>query len=147
MFCLRFIFFLNRAAVGWAVSSSPFGLLFFFLVLSVSRPKLPAHSANCCHRMMSPSANYRLFLSSFRHIPPSGAFFQVSKLTIQTEHGRLWEMFIWSKLGQTPLEMHIRTFARIKNLIWDLLQATKAEIIQTQAIFSCLCKTEGDFVI
>ena len=29
--------------------------------------------------------------------PPSGAFFQVSKLTIQTEHGRLWEMFIWSK--------------------------------------------------
>ena len=41
----------------------------------------------------------------------------------------------------------IRTFARKKNLIWDLLQATKAEIIQSLAILSCLCKTEGDFVI
>ena len=68
------------------------------------------------HPMMSSSANYGPFLSSFRHIPPSGAFCQVSKLTIQTEHGRLWEMFIWSKLGQTPLEMHIRTFTRIKNV-------------------------------
>ena len=36
-------FLLNHAAVGWAVSCSAFGLfyLFFFLVLSVSRPKLP----------------------------------------------------------------------------------------------------------
>ena len=58
-----------------------------FLVLSVSRPKLPL--GHCCHQMMSSSANYRPFLSSFRHIPPSGAFCQVRKLTIQTEHGRL----------------------------------------------------------
>ena len=69
---------LNRAAVGWAVSCSAFGLLFFFLVLSVSRPKLPAHSANCCHRMMSPSANYRPFLSSFRHIPPQDHFVKLA---------------------------------------------------------------------
>ena len=41
------------------------------------------------------------------------------------------EMFIWSKLGQNPLEIDIRSFARIKNLIWDQLQATKAEIIQS----------------
>ena len=32
LLCLRFIFFLNHAAVGWAVSCSAFGLfLFFFL--------------------------------------------------------------------------------------------------------------------
>ena len=41
------------------------------------------------------------------------------------------EMFIWSKLGQNPSEIDIRSFARIKNLIWDQLQATKAEIIQS----------------
>ena len=41
------------------------------------------------------------------------------------------EMFIWSKLGQIPSEMHVRTFARIKNVIWDQLLATKAEIIQS----------------
>ena len=39
-------------------------------------------------------------------------------------------MFIWSKLGQNPY-IHVGTFARIKNLIWDQLQATKAEIIQS----------------
>ena len=57
----------------------------FFLVLSVSRPKLPL--GHCCHQMMSSSANYRPFLSSFRYIPPpppSGAFCQVSKRTIST---------------------------------------------------------------
>ena len=41
------------------------------------------------------------------------------------------EMFVWSKLGQNPPEMDIRTFARIKNVIWDQLLATKAEIIQS----------------
>ena len=34
------------------------------------------------------------------------------------------EMFIWSKLD-------VRTFARMKNVIWDQLLATKAEIIQS----------------
>ena len=67
----------------------------------------------------------------FSSYPPSGAFWQVSKLTIQTEHGRLWEMFIWYKLGQNPSDIHVGTFAKIKNLIWDQLQATKAEIIQS----------------
>ena len=62
---------------------------------------------------------------------PSGAFCQVSKLTIPNEHGRPWEMFIWSKLGQTPLEMHIGAFARIKNVTQDQLLATRAEIIQS----------------
>ena len=32
--------------------------------------------------------------------------------------------------GQT-WQMGVRTFARIKNLIWDQLLATKAEIIQS----------------
>ena len=40
------------------------------------------------------------------------------------------EMFIWSKLGQNPAEVDARTYARIKNVIWDHLLATKAEIIQ-----------------
>ena len=40
-------------------------------------------------------------------------------------------MLIWSKLGQNPSEIDVRTFARIKNLIWDQLLATKAEIIQS----------------
>ena len=44
-------------------------------------------------------------------------------------------MFIWSKLGQTPLEMHFRTFARIKNVTYDQLLATKADIIQSWAVF------------
>ena len=70
---------LNRAAVGWAVSCSAFGLfIYLFFVLSVSKPKLPAHSANCCHRMMSPSANYRPFLSSFRHVPPQKHFVKLA---------------------------------------------------------------------
>ena len=41
------------------------------------------------------------------------------------------EMFIWSKLGQNPSQIDIRTFARVKNLIWDQLLATKAEITQS----------------
>ena len=40
-------------------------------------------------------------------------------------------MFIWSKLSQNLSEMDIRTFARIKKVIWDQLLATKAEIIQS----------------
>ena len=41
------------------------------------------------------------------------------------------EMFIWSKLGQNHSNIHVGTFARIENLIWDQLQATKVEIIQS----------------
>ena len=35
-------------------------------------------------------------------------------------------LIIWSKLGLNPSWMDARTFARIKNLIWDQLLATKA---------------------
>ena len=38
-------------------------------------------------------------------------------------------MFILSKLGQNLSEMEVRTFARLKKVIWDQLLATKAEII------------------
>ena len=34
--------------------------------------------------------------------------------------------------------MDARTFARIKNLIWDQLLATKAEIILSKAEISCI---------
>ena len=37
----------------------------------------------------------------FASYPPSGAFCQVSKLTIQTEHGRLWEKIGPKSLGHT----------------------------------------------
>ena len=57
------------------------------------------------------------------------------------------EVFIWSKLSQNPSEIDNRSYARIKNVIWDQLLATNAEIIQSQAVFSCLCKTGGGFVI
>ena len=59
---------INRAAVGWAVLARPSVYFFFqcFLVLSVT---IPEHL-----RMMSSSANYRPFLSSFRHIPPQESF-------------------------------------------------------------------------
>ena len=84
--------------------------ILFFLVLSVSRPVLPL---KCRHRMMSTLANnYRPFLSSFRHIP-SQEFCEVSELTIHEENGRgSGEMFIWSKLGQNPSEIDVRTYAR-----------------------------------
>ena len=36
------------------------------------------YSANCCHRMMSSSANYRPFLSSFPHIPPQKGFVKLA---------------------------------------------------------------------
>ena len=39
--------------------------------------------------------------------------------------------------------MGVRTFARIKNLIWDQLLATKAEIIQSYAVFSFYVRNGG----
>ena len=39
------------------------------------------------------------------------------------------------KIGQIPSEIDVRTYARIKNLTWDQLLATKAEIIHTYAVF------------
>ena len=79
--------------------------------------------------MMSSSANDRPFLGSFRHIPPQESFVQLANLTIQTKNGRRGQRLIWSNLGLNPSRMDARTFARIKNLIWDQLLATKAEIM------------------
>ena len=53
--------------------------------------------------------------------------------------GPVAEMFIWSNLGKNLLEMEVRTFARIKKVIWDQLVATKAEIIQSKLYFSFAC--------
>ena len=55
---------MNCAAIGVCRSCSAFGL--FVLVLSVTTPEPP--------RMMSSSANYRPFLSSFCHISPQESF-------------------------------------------------------------------------
>ena len=41
-------------------------------------------------------------------------------------------MFIWSKLRQNLSD--VRTFARIKEVIWDQLLATKAEITQINVL-------------
>ena len=60
--------FINRAAEGGRGSRIAFG--FFFLVLSATISKPP--------RMMSSSANYRPFLSSFRHIPPQESFVKLA---------------------------------------------------------------------
>ena len=49
------------------------------------------------------------------------------------------EMFIWSKLGKNPLRMEVRTFARMKKVIWDQLQDIKAEIIQSKLYFRFAC--------
>ena len=49
------------------------------------------------------------------------------------------EMFIWSKLGENPLRMEVRRFARIKKVIWDQLLATKAESIQSKLYFRFAC--------
>ena len=52
------------------------------------------------------------------------------------------EMFIWSNLGQNPLEIDIRSCARIMNAIWDQLLAIKAEIVRfcslSKGIFDAL---------
>ena len=77
--CTRFSFFKPRS-----LRLHGFGFLlclrFFFVGEQTQTP-----TANCLHRMMSSSANYRPFLSSFCHIPPSGGFCQVSKLTVYTK--------------------------------------------------------------
>ena len=52
-----------------------------------------------------------------------------------TKMASVVEMFIWLKLGKTPLRMEVRTFARMKKVIWDQLLDTKAEIIQRKLYF------------
>ena len=67
----------------------------------------------------------------FPPYPTSGEFCQVSELTIHEENGRQSGRNVWSKLGQNPSEMDVRKYARIKNVTWDQLLATKAKIIQS----------------
>ena len=75
-------------------------------------------------------------LGSFRRIPTSGKFCQVSWYASERSNGvARGEMFICSKLGQNLLEMEVRTFVRIQRVIWDHLLASKAEIIQKQGSF------------
>ena len=42
---------------------------------------------------------------------------------------------IWAKLRKNLLEMEVRTFVTIQRVIWDLLLASKAEIVQKQGSF------------
>ena len=49
------------------------------------------------------------------------------------------EMFIWSKLGKNLLRMEVRTFARIKKVIWDQLLDTKAEIKKENSMHNIVC--------
>ena len=83
------LIFLNRAAVGWAVSCSAFGLFlfFFFVVLWVSRPKLPLGLLSSPDDVII--SQLQAISQLFSSYLASGAFCQVSKLTIQKEHGCL----------------------------------------------------------
>ena len=45
------------------------------------------------------------------------------------------EGLFFSKLGQNLSEMEVKTFTRIKKVIWDQLLATKAEIIKDKLYF------------
>ena len=77
---------INRTAVGMRGSCSVFGLFFSVLLVTIPEPL----------RMMSSSANYRPFLSSFRHIPPQENFVMLVNLKLlDKEHGCWGEMFIW----------------------------------------------------
>ena len=72
-----YMLLLNRAAVGWAVSCSAFGLFLVFFSFIGEQTQTPTRP------IVIPVV---IGLLSY---PPSGAFCQVSKLTIRTEHGRL----------------------------------------------------------
>ena len=106
--------------VGGHGSRFAFGIFFSFVgdqTWTPTRPKLMSSPDDVIINQLQ--AISQLFSS----YPPSGEFCQVSELTIQTKKmgpGR-GEMFIWSKLGQIPSD---RTFARMKNVIWDRLLAT-----------------------
>ena len=50
------------------------------------------------------------------------------------------EMFICSKLGQNPSNIHVGTFARIKNLIWYQLQVTRLKLSRVKLYFRVFAK-------
>ena len=90
LLCLRFIyFFLNRAAVGWAVSCTAFGLFYFFFSFVGEQTQ----TAGALGQLLSPDdvtiSQLQAISKLFSSYPPSETFCQVSTLTIRTEHGRL----------------------------------------------------------
>ena len=86
-------------------------------------------------------ANYRPFLRSFRYIPPSGDLCHVSSLVCETRQHRLSsaKCLFAQKLGPNLSEMEVRTFLRIKKVIWDQLLAFQTEIIEGKLYFSFAC--------
>ena len=97
----------NRAAVGVRGGSySAFGLLFIFLVLSVTISK-PS-------RMMSSWANYGPFLRSFRHVPPQYCFFKLANLYLLARSEK--RPFVLLRL-----QMTLKRYAR--NVRSNLLQS------------------------
>ena len=81
--------------------------------------------------MISSLPNYRLFFSSFPHIPPARELFVkvvismhkvIMAVTVE-------ECLFAQILGADRSEMEIRAFASIKKVTWDKLLVSKAEII------------------
>ena len=68
--------------------------------------------------------------------PPNNS--RVSSSNSSSRNG----MFIWSKLAQNLLEMYVRAFARIKEVIWDqlllLLLRLKLSRVKLYFRFSCI---------
>ena len=81
---------------------------------------------------MSSSANYRTFLSSFRHIPPQEHFVKLAKELFRQNMAVCEKCLFgqnWVKIPWTYTSGHLQ--GSVKNLIWDQLLATKIEIIQS----------------
>ena len=94
--------------------------------------------------MISSLANYRPFFRSFRYIPPSGDLCHVSSLVCKTRQHRLSsaKCLFAQKLGPNLSEMEVRTFLRIKKVIWDQLLAFQAEIIKGKLLPTTLRSAE-----
>ena len=98
----------NCTAEGGSGSWFCFAFFFIFYFSFVSKqiqtPTRPIVVTGWCHHQ--PIGHFSaLFLSPLRR-----AFCQVSKLTIQTEHGRPWEMFgqNWAKIPQRCTSGHLQ---------------------------------------
>ena len=63
-----------------------------------------SHSANCYHRMMSSSANYRPFLSSFRQIPPQESFVKLANQLFMKKMADNGRNVYLVKIGPKSLE-------------------------------------------
>ena len=96
--------------------------------------------------MISSLANYRSFFSFFLSYPPLGIFLARQLIKYASRENDVWSrgnvylVKIGTKLGQNLSEMEVRTFARIRKVIWDQLLASKAEIIKGMLHFSFACE-------